>query len=132
MPWMTDLFANFLQNRTLHEITIPGTHDAGCYINHNSYNSSLSQTQFQTIGQQLAGGIRYFDLRPYIDSSSNYWTYHQYYTGDQVDGNNGILAQISGFMGGLAPGDRELVVLNISHFSKFNNSTHAHFIQLIQ
>jgi hypothetical protein len=132
MPWMTDLYANFLQNRTLHEITIPGTHDAGCYIDYNSYNSLYSQTQVQTIGQQLAGGIRYFDLRPYVDQNGDYWIYHGQYTGGQLNGNNGIFQQVKTFMDGLLPTDRELVILNISHFSKFTSDTHVDFVQLIR
>ena len=72
MPWMTDLFYDPalegaplgpFRNRSLHQITLPGTHDSGCYRDQRISNV-YSATQTQDIFQQLAGGVRYFDLRP--------------------------------------------------------------------
>lgn len=139
MPWMTDLYNNAVgfNARPLHQITIPGTHDAGCYVDH-LYGNFQSRTQTQTIGQQLAGGIRYFDLRPYqanYVTGRSFWTFHgPFYTGGQIDGPNGILAQITNFMANLAPGDRELVILNFSHFNlklNFSNADHQALINTI-
>ncbi len=137
MPnWMTTLNNNVALGfgaRSLHEITIPGTHDAGCYIDRGQLRNFLSRTQSvgQNIGAQLAGGIRYFDIRP-CTHGAQYWTYHGPYWGDRLDGPLGIINQVLGFMAGLGPGDRELVILNISHFYRstmlnyaFTNADHA-------
>lgn len=137
MPWMTDLFNNLagFPLRPLHQITLPGSHDAGCYVDH-TFGNALSRTQLQTIGQQLAGGIRYFDIRPYQANyvyGRSFWTFHgPFYTGGQLDGANGILADVSNFMNGLLPGDRELVILNISHFRGFTNADHVALVAAIQ
>lgn len=137
MLWMTNLFNNVVgfPLRSLHQITLPGTHDAGCYVNH-SYGNSLSRTQLQTIGQQLAGGIRYFDIRPYQANyvyGRSFWTYHgPTYSGGQIDGPAGILADVNNFMNGLAPGDRELVILNVSQFRRFGDNDHIALVAAIQ
>ncbi|KVN36185.1 hypothetical protein WJ63_02445 [Burkholderia pyrrocinia] len=73
--WMTQLFANYLQNRPLSAITIPGTHDSGCYVN-SMRLARMARTQTADMAAQLAGGIRYFDLRPAIARNGTYWTYH--------------------------------------------------------
>lgn len=132
MPWMTDLWNNALlaplfQNRPLRAITIPGTHDAGCYVvQHGWMGSVLSRTQSHTIAQQLAGGIRYFDVRPKRFANGSVFTYHgPSYVGGRLDGNGGILDDVAQFMAGLGPGDRELVILNISHFSGFDATGHG-------
>jgi hypothetical protein len=131
--WMTELFQEYLANRPLHQITVPGTHDAGCYFKRKGYLEGQALTQTQTIRQQLDGGIRYFDLRPYVDGQGKYWTYHgSFYTGDQMDGDAGILVQVSDFMGKLGNSHREMVILNISHFSKFTNDAHRKFIDVIR
>ena len=132
MPWMTDVFNQVpgFPNRVLSDITIPGTHDAGCYV--DRWNNFQSRTQLQTIGGQLNAGIRYFDIRPYL-TNNQFWTYHgPFYTGGQLDGIAGILNDVANFMNALAPGDRELVILNISHFNAFNNAAHAALIPVIQ
>lgn len=134
MPWMTHLFNNEhnFPNRPLTEITIPGTHDSGCYVDHGYGRNFLARTQTQTIGGQLAGGIRYFDIRPHMTRAQEFWTYHGPYYGGQLDGNPGILADVQQFMAGLLVGDRELVILNISHFSGFDNTAHTNLIAAIQ
>lgn len=132
MTWMTNLFyteTGFPQ-RPLSNITIPGTHDAGCYVDH--LLNYFSRTQTQNIAQQLAGGIRYFDIRPYETAAHEFWTYHgPAYVGGRLDGDNGILGDVKRFMAGLPANARELVILNISHFSGFNNASHVHLIHEI-
>lgn len=132
MPWMTTLWNDAtlvpaFQNRSLSQITIPGTHDAGCYIDRGWVGNMFSRTQTQTIAQQLAGGIRYFDLRP-REWNGEIWTYHGAYYGDRMDGVGGIIDQVAVFMNGLGVGDRELVILNISHFAGFGNAEHLALI----
>jgi hypothetical protein len=133
MPWMTHLWNTVpaFQNRSLSQITIPGTHDTGCYINHQVNFGSRTQTQ--TVANQLAGGIRYFDIRPYqanrLSGGYSFWTYHgPSYTGGQLSAP-GILQDVANYMANvLVPGDRELVILNISHFKSFGNADHQALI----
>lgn len=132
MPWMTNVFNQVpgFPNRALSEITIPGTHDAGCYV--ERWYNAQSKTQLLTIGEQLNAGIRYFDIRPWF-TNNQFWTYHgPAYTGGRLDGANGILSDVANFMNARAPADRELVILNISHFHSFNNAAHAALILAIQ
>jgi hypothetical protein len=140
MPWMTDLYydpalANTprgaFPTRPLRQITLPGTHDSGCYRSQTLANV-WSQTQTEDIGQQLAGGVRYFDLRP-CARGIEFWTYHgPLYWGGELTGADGILEQISDYFDSLAPSDRELVILNISHFYNFTNLLHANLVTAIQ
>ena len=62
----------------------------------------------------------------------SFWTYHgPFYTGGRIDGPGGILAQVVNFMNGLGANDRELVILNFSHFRRFGNADHAALIAAI-
>jgi 1-phosphatidylinositol phosphodiesterase len=51
--WMTKL-----TNRSISELTIPGTHDSGCKV-----SLDLCQTQSYSIEDQLNDGIRFLDVR---------------------------------------------------------------------
>jgi hypothetical protein len=127
--WMTLLNA-VIGTRNLHDITIPGTHDAGCYI--PQMEPKYSQTQTQDIFQQLYEGIRYFDLRP-RKRDREFWTYHgPAYRGGRLDGPAGIFHDVANFMasGPVAAG-QELVVLNVSHFDSFNGDDHRRLINEI-
>jgi hypothetical protein len=141
MPnWMTDVraatfgSASPFGNRPLNQITIPGTHDAGCYTTHTPGTfDTAARTQSHNIAQQLAGGIRYFDLRP-KKNGLEFWTYHGPYTGGRLDGGVGILQDVANFMT-LGPGvaaGQELVVLNFSHFKSFTGSDHHRLIEEIR
>lgn len=132
MPWMTNLFNNLAPFRTrpLSQITLPGTHDSGCYV--DRMTNLLSRTQTQDIAGQLAGGIRYFDIRPRRASDGRFWTYHgPAYWGGPLDGEGGILQQVAGFMAELAPTDRELAILNVAHFKSFSAEDHVALIEQI-
>ena len=130
-------------DRLLHQLVIPGTHDAGCYLNHHNPVSYMSQTQDLTIAQQLDHGIRYLDLRParywaITRRRWEYWTYHgpsntnlPTYYGGRLDTAAGILQEIAQFMHDHR-GDQELVILNFSHYRGFDQNVHADFINLIQ
>jgi hypothetical protein len=140
MPWLTDLYHDpvldqsprgAFRNRPLRAITLPGTHDSGCYRD-QSISNVYSATQTQDIFQQLAGGVRYFDLRP-CKSGDEYWTYHgPAYWGGRLTGADGILRQIAEYLAALAPTDRELVILNVSHFFKFTDAMHQELIDAIR
>jgi hypothetical protein len=141
MPtWMTTLWNNEpgFPLRPLRQIAIPGTHDAGCYPNNWFAYFARTQTHpfFNPLDafSQLSGGIRYFDVRPCTSTHhgvTTFWTYHGPYWGGRLDGPAGILADVANFMGGLAAAERELVVLNISHFSGFDNAKHGQLIGAI-
>lgn len=65
--WMADLYER-LKDRKLGEIVIPSAHDAGSFSPDMTGNA---RTQDQDFGQQLADGVRFFDLRviwahPYV------------------------------------------------------------------
>jgi hypothetical protein len=119
-------------NRPLNMITLPGTHDAGCYT--NSWFHQMGKTQTQTVANQLLGGVRYFDLRP-IYYNGQFWIYHGNawvgYYGGRLDGGAGIIQDVAAFMGGLG-GAHELVILNISHFRNFNAGAHCLLIREIE
>ncbi|MCD4483338.1 hypothetical protein LQR31_02475 [Chromobacterium vaccinii] len=136
MPWMTDLFrtANDARgpfpDRPLSRVTLPGTHDSGCYVD-RAVSNALSKTQSQDIYGQLLGGIRYFDIRPCV-KDGRLFTYHgEFYTGGPIDGEDGILMQLRRFMLELETAHRELVILNISHFYHFTHLSHELLIQQI-
>jgi|GEM_PF-1037141 len=138
MPWMTQLFNSEQANsdaargpfpqRPLHRIALPGTHDSGCYLD-QSWSNAFSKTQKQDISSQLSGGIRYFDIRPKYLGDKQFTTYHgALYYGGMLTGEQGILRQIRAFFDELDKDDRELVILNISHFSSFSDQVHQQFI----
>jgi hypothetical protein len=156
--WMTQLYNHILPgmgapgalgidtafgNRFLHQITIPGTHDAGCYISRYTPASPFSQTQELTIAAQLMHGIRYFDLRPrYYWSRTRWvdewWIHHGgvAYTGGRINngtqaGEEGILQEIAEFLHN-RHNDQELVILNFSHFYNFDPQRHLSFVELIE
>lgn len=131
MPnWMTTVraatagSASPFGNRPLNMITVPGTHDAGCYTNNWFYQ--MGKTQTQSVANQLLGGVRYFDLRP-IYYKGQLWIYHGGswggYYGGRMDGGTGIIQDVAAFMAGLG-GAHELVILNISHFMSFDADAH--------
>jgi hypothetical protein len=58
-----------LDNKKLHELCIPGTHDSATYLLPQSgIEDQISKTQTQTIFQQLNLGIRFFDIRVNADN----------------------------------------------------------------
>lgn len=59
--WMISGYSH-RPDKKLRNICIPGTHDSGTY-GINGIDENISQTQEYTVGQQLALGYRYFDLR---------------------------------------------------------------------
>ncbi|WP_431820653.1 hypothetical protein [Burkholderia sp. F1] len=130
---MTQLFANYLQNRSLSAITLPGTHDSGCYMESMPLLGRMARTQTADMAAQLAGGIRYFDLRPAIAGNGTYWTYHgpgPLYWGDSFDN---ILRAIINYFTTIRAADCELVILNISHFAGvWNDAMHVRFIEYLR
>lgn len=57
--WM----ANLPDDTYVSQMSLPGTHDAGAYST-SSLGSTIAQTQYISIEEQLDAGIRLFDFRP--------------------------------------------------------------------
>lgn len=108
--WMHDRLAT-LGNRTLRNLTIPGSHDAGMYL--SGIANYFGQTQDRTIFEQLMGGVRYFDLRP-KSSGGDIIIHHGIIPGPSVQT---VLDDVKRF---LMYGHKELIVLKFSHF-EFND-----------
>ncbi len=114
--WMYSLFNN--KGLTLKDIVIPGTHDAGMYL---GGFSTLGKTQDQNISQQLLGGVRYFDLRPFYSRNRlvqpDVYVYdprifisHEGILGPNIDD---VFDDIDRFM---SSGSKEIILLKISHY----------------
>ncbi|WP_196891966.1 phosphatidylinositol-specific phospholipase C domain-containing protein [Aureivirga marina] len=113
--WM----ANSMQtigSKTLGEIAIPGSHDAGMY------ELSLGQTQDLNLYAQLHNGSRFFDLR--IDEDLH--IYHGPIQGPSVDV---VLNDIKKFMD---EGREEVAILKFSHFKNLNGDLYQQLTSKIQ
>lgn len=107
-----------LGNRTLKQITMPGSHDAGM----SEFNAGTigahftnSQTQYLNFYDQLAAGSRYFDLRPVI-SGGEFKAGH--YSGIEdiwLGGNGAKIADIINQVNDFTAKYQELVIINLSH-----------------
>jgi hypothetical protein len=115
--WMEDHLGT-LGSRTLRQIAMPGSHDAGMYTHGIE---TLGKTQDLDIYSQLVDGVRYFDLRPqYEDDDDEFYIHH----GEGVLNVVGpkltdVLDDIARFM---LEGHRELAVLKFSHYEHFDQS----------
>lgn len=119
--WMQANLAT-LGDRTLRNLAIPGSHDAG--MSSFSDNSKTgfateanTRTQTLDLAGQLAAGARYFDIRPVI-SKGAFCAGHYSFVDPikSFQGANGQLVsamidQINAF----TKDNKELVVLNLSH-----------------
>lgn len=101
--WMGDRLNTTLKDKTLRQIVLPGSHDAGMYKGNADF---LGLAQNQDFYNQLGGGQRYFDLRP--DAGLN--VYHGPVKGPSVQV---ILNDVKRYMD---EGHREVVILKFSHF----------------
>lgn len=155
--WMTQ--SPSVQNGTLMTITIPGAHDAGmgrvssCKpfagysiddANAKDVMSKVSSTQDLGFHTLLDLGIRYFDIRPVYDNtqSNKLWTGHY---SNVIGGINfsipggcsghsmdEVLDKISDFLRDRSDNNKEVLVLNFSHFmtlpfSSSNAVPQSHF-----
>lgn len=76
--WMSER-KQILQNRTLKELFIPGTHDSGSYSENpiQSVIEKFTITQDRDVLEQLISGVRYLDIRPAF--YDEYWVNHGSY-----------------------------------------------------
>jgi hypothetical protein len=110
--WMGDNLS-WLANKSLDEIVIPGSHDAGMYRGEGL--GALALTQDQPIYDQLRGGVRYFDLRVLAGSPQRIYHGSALAKGPPLQE---VLDDVKRFM---AEGRKEAVVLKFSHFMNFAN-----------
>ena len=113
--WMTDNLV-VLGDKTLPEISIPYSHDAGMYrsvsCSEGGFTGGTCNTQTQqfTIGEQLARGVRMFDLRP-IQTSSGVFSVGHFTKIDHKPLN---------CVGGCLGGDMETIFTDIATFAQQN------------
>jgi hypothetical protein len=94
--------------RSLSQLTLPASHDAGMYL--SGFPQSLGQTQSMPIYSQLIAGVRWFDLRPEFDGGQ-FYIHHGPIRGPRL---SDILGDVRRFM---AENHHELVLLKWSHFA---------------
>jgi Domain of unknown function (DUF5050) len=133
--WMRDLMSNgSLGNSTLGEITIPGSHDSGMYQTSDPTGSLNSKTQDRTVGEQLNGGVRYFDLRPCIPAfDDQFYIYHGVLLGKVLAWGpplSDVLSDINGFMSG--PNRQEMVILKFGGFEGVDAPQFSQFLSQVQ
>ena len=125
---------NLLGSRTLRELCMPGSHDAGMSLAHHGTagtNACNTVTQTRNIHDQLVAGARYFDIRPTI-TGGQLATGHYSYAGEVLGfvGANGqyineIIDQINNFLNH----NNELIILSIS---KALNTDNDHWFNAAQ
>ena len=72
--WMSALPDSML----ISELSIPGTHDAGCISQYGDVSSGYADCQDAKIIDQLKAGVRFFDLR--VEDTNGAWEiYHAAY-----------------------------------------------------
>lgn len=130
--WMTDNF-DLIRARKLHDIAIPGSHDAGMSKHQHCElgNACNTQTQVSDIADQLERGARYLDLRPVYLNDSEWFTGHVGHTvGLDYAGCMGqtLASTLEDIMAYLLlmkakyGHHKELVILNFSHcYGLYNN-----------
>ncbi|KAF1974873.1 PLC-like phosphodiesterase [Bimuria novae-zelandiae CBS 107.79] len=115
--WMQQSLGS-LGNRTLKQICMPGSHDAGMSeFDPGTIGAhfSNSQTQYLNFYDQLVAGSRYFDLRPVI--SGGEWKAGHYSAIEDiwVGGNGMKLSDIINQVNDFTSKYKELVIINLSH-----------------
>lgn len=129
-------------NLTLKQITLPGTHDSGTYYltdvpmpgdQSNFWEEvykladatdsdvgkiveAWAKSQDQNFFQQMAGGIRYFDLRSGWNKTHNTWVTFHFVEGSPVQY---LLSNISEF---IQSHPQEIVIVEMSHFEGYPTS----------
>lgn len=115
--WMQDNLG-LLGDRTLRQLCIPGSHDAGMSVLNagtGGANACNTLTQSVSIGEQLSLGARYFDIRPVI-TANLYRTGHYSQAAGMWHGANGQdLPSIVNEINDFTQDRQELVILKLSH-----------------
>lgn len=146
--WMST--SKVVQRSSLAEITIPGSHDAGMgkVTECSDYaGTNVTKTQNRSFIQMLNSGTRYFDIRPIITKNGDMYLGHFSWVGEDIDigikkftlRNEGcfgysvdeMLDDVRTFVSDSNQGNREVIILNFSHFMNFKkfDNKHSHFDQ---
>ncbi|KAF1842531.1 PLC-like phosphodiesterase [Cucurbitaria berberidis CBS 394.84] len=119
--WMQQSMGS-LANRTLKQICMPGSHDAGMSTFRPGTvgaNMANTQTQYLDFYQQLVAGSRFFDLRPVISSGQWVAGHYSALRNDVEDiwlgGNGQSIADIIKQVNDFTAQYKELVIINLSH-----------------
>ncbi|PSN67147.1 PLC-like phosphodiesterase [Corynespora cassiicola Philippines] len=115
--WMQQSMGS-LGNRTLKQIVMPGSHDAGMSTfkpGTVGAHFTNTQTQYLDFYQQLMAGSRYFDLRPVI--SNGEWVAGHYSAIEDIwlGGNGQSLKDIIQQVNDFTKEYKELIIINLSH-----------------
>lgn len=117
--WMQQCIGS-IGNRTLKQISMPGSHDAGMStFDAGTVGATFanSQTQYLNIYDQLTAGSRFFDIRPVI-SGGEFKAGHYSEAGESdvwLGGNGLSLADIIKQVNDFTSKYQELVIINLSH-----------------
>lgn len=116
--WMDDRL-DALGDKSLGELALPASHDAGLYRVERNDPTGAAQTQDLSLYGQLANGIRYFDLRLRWNENTRYFEiYHDIAgNGDAIGPRLAeVLDDVARFLGE----NRELAILKFSKFANFD------------
>jgi hypothetical protein len=115
--WMQQSLG-MLGNRTLKQICMPGSHDAGM----SSFDAGTigahwtnSQTQLLNFYDQLVAGSRYFDLRPVMSGGEFKAGHYSELEGIWLGGNGEKISDIINQVNDFTAKYKELVIINLSH-----------------
>jgi hypothetical protein len=118
VDWMQQSLSS-IGNRTLKQICMPGSHDAGISnFKPGTVGATFANTQTQYLNfyDQLLAGSRYFDLRPVI--SAGQWVAGHYSEVEGLGwlgGNGQSIAEIIQQVNDFTTKYKELVIINLSH-----------------
>jgi hypothetical protein len=124
--WMTDLYDDYLKDRKLSQISLPGSHDSGMFKHQHCTMGSYCNTvaQEKSIYGQLQAGVRYFDLRPvWMQVQSEWFTGHWDYVSFEgwligcagVNLETALMDVVSFLNDGGERVKNELIILSFSH-----------------
>ncbi|MCJ1287512.1 hypothetical protein MMC26_006864 [Xylographa opegraphella] len=118
VSWM-QASLGMIGQRPLRHVCMPGSHDSGISVINGGTlfgDARVCQTQVKSIADQLAFGIRFFDIRPVIASSRYYTGHYGNLPGLGWQGVNGqSISQIVQQINVFTAVNKELVILSISH-----------------
>ncbi|MCJ1316197.1 hypothetical protein MMC15_001517 [Xylographa vitiligo] len=118
VSWMQASLGTIGQ-RPLRHVCIPGSHDSGISVITGRTlfgDARVCQTQVKSIAEQLALGIRFFDIRPVIAGGEFYTGHYGNLPGLGWQGVNGqSIRQIVQQMNSFTAINKEVVILSISH-----------------
>jgi hypothetical protein len=150
--WMTDM-ADLIRDIPINRLIIPGSHDSATegikegsgiapdakqalgvfsFLSQMSGISKmaapLAVAQDRSIGEQLAGGIRYFDLRvAYEPGKKEFWTVHTFYAQPLKK----ALEEIRDFLNASGH-EKEIVILDFQKLHAMDSQQHADLIQMLR